>query len=86
MSKSTNHTMIRVPVAVAERLRRIAAEIDAAKIDGRSFRDVLTTEQGDRGNWTPLHAVITRALDEFEAHRERNRKYKSNRKETEHAS
>ena len=33
--------------------------------------DVPLTEQGQRGIWVPLAAVIARALDEFENHRKR---------------
>jgi hypothetical protein len=68
--------MIRVPTDVYDRLLRLSADIDRQRLrNGRAYTNVPQTEQGERGAWTPIHAIITRALDEFEAHRARgNRK------------
>ena len=73
MSNAGNHRLIRVPASVYDRLAVIAREIDSARLaNGRAYANVPQTEQGTRGEWTPLHAVITRALDEFQAHRNRS--------------
>ncbi len=76
MSATENHKMVRLPTAVYDRLLRLAADIDRQRErSGRAYANVPQTEQGDRGAWTPIHAVISRALDEFEGHRRRgNRK------------
>ena len=76
MSAAANHKMIRVPNDVYDRLLRLAADIDRQRErSGRAYFNVPQTEQGDRRAWTPIHAVISRALDEFEGHRRRgNRK------------
>ena len=73
MAKPTNHKMIRVPVAVAERLERLAAELLESYEQGRTDK-VEICEQGTKGTWVPLHAVITKALDELEDHKARSRK------------
>ena len=76
VSATDNHKMVRLPTAVYDRLLRLAADIDRQRErSGRAYANVPQTEQGDRGAWTPIHAVISRALDEFEGHRRRgNRK------------
>ncbi len=66
-------TSIRVPVALRDRLVRLADDILAAKESAHGYDDVPLTEQGQRGIWVPLAAVIARALDEFESHRKRAR-------------
>lgn len=65
-------TSIRVPVALRDRLVRLGDDIRAAKETASGYDDVEFTEQGERGIWVPLHAVIARALDEFESHRKRS--------------
>ena len=64
--------MIRVPLALHKRLARIAREILAAKERGQGYDDVPFTEQGFRGVWVSPAAIISRALDEFEKHRQRS--------------
>ncbi len=57
------------PDTVYDRLLRLAADIDRQRErSGRAYANVPQTEQGDQGAWTPIHAVISRALDEFEGH------------------
>lgn len=74
MSKNTkNHKMIRVPAEVAERLERLAKELLVSYEEGRT-QNIELTEQGSRGTWVPLHAVITKALDELEDHKARSKK------------
>ena len=70
--------MVRIPKELKARLDRIAGEMLDTYESGRGCQDVELTEQGNRGTWIPLHAVISRALDEMEDHKERSRK--SNRK------
>jgi hypothetical protein len=67
-----NSRMIRVPSALHERLARLAAEILTAKEQAQGYDDVPLTEQGERGAWVPLHAVIERAINDFEKHRSRS--------------
>lgn len=64
--------MIRVPSELHARLARLAAEILAAKEEARGYDDIPLAEQGERGIWVPIYAVIERALDEFENHRMRS--------------
>ena len=66
------YRMVRVPEPLHRRLRRLAAEILAAKVEARGYDDVQLSEQGERGVWVSLPAVITRALDDFEKHRMRS--------------
>ena len=72
--------MIRVPLALHKRLARIAREFLTAKERGQGFDDVALAEQGQKGVWVPLHAVIERALDEFESHRMRSNPRSTQRK------
>ena len=69
------YCMIRVPTLLHERLARLASEILMAKEEGRGYDDVPLAEQGEKGTWVPLHAVIARALDEFEGHRKRSNRH-----------
>ncbi len=64
--------MIRIPDTLYKRLVRLRAEILAAKENAQGYDDVPLVEQGARGVWVPFHAVIERALDEFESHRTRS--------------
>jgi hypothetical protein len=66
--------MVRVPRHVKERLDRMAELMLESYEAGRGYQDVEITEQGSKGVWVPLHAVITRALDELEDHRTRSNK------------
>jgi len=79
VSKNTNRVMVSVPVAVKQRLDRLAAEMLDSRERGNGYSDMELTEQGSRGMWIPLHAVITRALDELESHRKRSNKPKTSR-------
>jgi hypothetical protein len=63
---------IRLPLALHARLARIEREIRTAKEKAQGYDDVPFTEQGARGVWVPLYAVIERALDEFEKHKQRS--------------
>jgi len=75
VSATENHKMVRLPTAVYDRLLRLAADIDRQRErSGRAHANVPQTEQGDRGAWTPIHAVISRALDEFEGNRRRGKR------------
>lgn len=65
--------MIRVPAAVADRLQRLADELLVSYEEGRT-KNVEICEQGSKGVWVPLHAVITKALDELEDHKSRSKK------------
>ena len=67
------YCMLRVPVALHQRLTHLAKEILLAKESARGYDDVPLAEQGERGVFVPLHAVIARALNEFEGHRARSR-------------
>lgn len=73
MSKANNHKMVRLPLEVANRLERLAAEMLASYEEGKTTKIGLT-EQGAKGVWVPLHAVITKALDELEGHKARSKK------------
>lgn len=64
--------MIRVPLALHARLIRLRREIGLAKEKAQGYDDVPWVEQGARGVWVPIHAVIERALDDFEKHRARS--------------
>jgi len=66
------YRMLRVPEKLYERLTRLAEEIRTVKELAQGYDDVPLTEQGERGTWVPMYAVITRALDEFEQHRQRS--------------
>lgn len=78
MPGGTNHKMVRVPAELVDRLKRVAADLYEDSEKGEI--EIEVTHQGDRGVWVPLHAVITRALDELEANRQRRRKRKTTRK------
>ena len=71
-AKAKRSHLVRVPFALYEQLVRLAEEIGLAKEMGRGYADVPFTEQGARGTWVPLAAVIARALNDFEKHRERS--------------
>ena len=87
MSKQSNHVMIRVPIAVKERLDRIAAEMMESYERGNGYSDVEITEQGSRGMWVPIHSAITRVLNDWEdARRRANRKNRPKRQRTTKAS
>ena len=83
-SKKANRAMVSVPIAVKERLDRLAGEMLDSYERGNGYSNMELTEQGSRGMWIPLHAVISRALDELEGHRERSNrsKRKTARKQT----
>jgi len=66
------YRMLRVPEKLYERVTRLAEEIRTVKELAQGYDDVPLTEQGERGTWVPLYAVINRALDEFEQHRIRS--------------
>ncbi len=72
MSKKANRVMVSVPVAVKRRLDRLAAELLDSYARGNGYENMELTEQGSRGMWIPLHAVISCALDELEGHRHRS--------------
>jgi hypothetical protein len=56
----------------------MANHILLAKELGRGYDDVPLAEQGERGIYVPLHAVITRGQDELERHQKRsNRRRRS---------
>ena len=69
--------MVSIPVALKQRLDRLAAEILDSYERGNGFSNIELTEQGARGTWVPYHAVITRALDELERHRSRSNCHKT---------
>jgi len=71
------YSNIRVPVALHQRLVRVSNEILLAKELGRGYDAVPFMEQGETVR-VSLPAVIARALDEFESHRQRsNRRCRS---------
>jgi hypothetical protein len=74
--------MVRVPISLYVRLAQLAKEIGAAKEAARGYDDVPFAEQGARGTWVPLHALISRALDEFENKRTRSRGKRTKRTKT----
>lgn len=82
MSKNSNRVMVAVPVALKQRLDRLALEMLASYERGNGYSDMPLTEQGSRGMWIPLHAVISRALDELEGHRTRSNKPKHHNAKT----
>lgn len=72
--KKNNHAMVRVPKELKERLERIQAEMMETYESGRGLQDIELADQGSRGCWIPLHAVIAKALDEYEDHKARSKK------------
>ena len=71
MSRPTNHKLIRIPVALYDRLVRLQGEIDRARDrNGRAYANITYAEQGSRGAWIPLHQIITLALDFWQDHRD----------------
>jgi len=85
MSKTSNknRVMVSIPRQLKERLDRLAGEINESYELGRGYQDLVIADQGSRGTWIPLHAVISRALDELEGHRERSRKSSNRNTKTE---
>ena len=77
VSKTSNRVMVSVPLALKQRLDRLAAEMLDSYERGNGYSNMELTEQGSRGTWIPLHAVISRALDELEGHRTRSNKRKT---------
>jgi len=77
VSKNGNRVMVSIPVALKARLDRLAAEMLDSYERGNGYSNMPLTEQGARGTWIPLHAVITRALDELESHRSRSNGHKT---------
>lgn len=67
----TEYKMVRVPRPLHDRLTRRAEAILRAKEQGLGYDDVPLAEQGPR-IYVPLHAVISRGLDEDEGHRRRS--------------
>jgi hypothetical protein len=80
MPKSKRSKMVRVPIALHDRLTRRAEYILRMKEQGRGYDDVPLAEQGQRVI-VPLHAVIARGLDEDEGHRRRSN-HRPRRKDT----
>lgn len=74
-----NSVMVRIPKELKARLDRVAGEMLETYESGRGCQDIEIAEQGVRGSWVPLHAVINKALDELEKARSR----KSSRKNRE---
>jgi len=80
MSKHANRVMVSIPVALKARLDRLAVELLDSYERGNGFSDMQLTEQGSRGTWIPLHAVISRGLDELEGHRSRSNRHRTPKK------
>ena len=77
MSRPANHKLIRVPAAVYARLVKLQEEIDRARDrNGRAYPNITYAEQGSRGDWIPLHQIITLALDSWQDHRNRSNRKK----------
>ena len=67
---------VKLPVEVYQRLKRLAGEYqDAYELHGKA-RIMLFEGRGAKEPTVPIHAVITKALDQMEAHRKRSRKKK----------
>jgi len=77
MSNPANHKQIRIPTALYDRLVRLQEEIDHARDrNGRAYPNIKYAEQGSRGNWIPLHQIISLALDSWQDHRDRSNRKK----------
>lgn len=64
--------MVRLPVAVHEQLVKLQREMTAAREAGRGYEDMEIAEQGTRGSWIPLAAVIERLINDFNDKRKRS--------------
>ena len=53
---------------------------------GNGYSDMPLADQGKRGCWIPLHAVISRCMDELEDHRRRSNRSKAVGRESTHAA
>lgn len=74
---SMNRVMVSIPRSLKARLDRLSIEMLAGYEQGKGYSDIQLSEQGTKGTWVPLHAVISKALDELESHRERSNRSKS---------
>jgi uncharacterized Zn finger protein (UPF0148 family) len=80
-SRDANHPKVRMPVELRDRLDRMTEELRQNYYAGRC--DVPAGVDPDN---IPRWAVIVKALDELEGHRERSRKSRKNTKTAKTAS
>ena len=73
-SNSKNSVMVRIPKHLKARLDELIKQVNETYESGRGCQDMPLTDQGAKGSWIPLWAVIEKGLDMIEDHKARSKK------------